>query len=316
MSKLHEKMLERRDMAPWDGVGYAVANNNSMLYDAASAAGINFGVLKTPLYHENPVHVYKDAGIDPTLATLQTHQLLVRADTYAPLDIVTPTWKPLQVSTMLDVVEQFELAGLLSVVNMGILGGTDVYIVGKTTQALDVLGYEMRDYMLFHVPHRYGAKYHIKTCMTYVVCWNTLMAAIGEYSDFSYSRDHRVEFDSEEVKRTLFTAGKAMEKYKEQSEFLAGKRCVGVEDYFRAMLSISKDTPSRTLGTLLELYDVQPQAERGRGTWFAAYNAYTYYTNHIIGADPANRLHSTLFGASATKNRDALGLALTMARAA
>ncbi len=52
------------------------------------------------------------------------------------------------------------------------------------------------------------------------------------------------------------------------------------------------------------------------GTWWGAFNAVTYYYDHVAGTDQDKRLTSAWFGSAATRKRQALDLAVEFAEAA
>ena len=67
-----------------------------------------------------------------------------------------------------------------------------------------------------------------------------------------------------------------------------------------------KRAMSRNAEEALSVVDSQPGAEFARGTWWSAYNAFTFMVDHRIGANDDNRVSSALFGANRRKKIKAL----------
>jgi hypothetical protein len=59
----------------------------------------------------------------------------------------------------------------------------------------------------------------------------------------------------------------------------------------------------------------QPGDNFRPGSWWNAYNAVTYMTNHKLGRSADTRMSSAWFGGNANRNIKALDLALEMADA-
>ena len=57
----------------------------------------------------------------------------------------------------------------------------------------------------------------------------------------------------------------------------------------------------------------QPGADLGRGTWWEAFNAVTYMTDHEIGRSADTRLQSAWYGQNRNLKTKALELAVEMA---
>ena len=68
---------------------------------------------------------------------------------------------------------------------------------------------------------------------------------------------------------------------------------------------------------LIDIVHTQPGADlkTSAGTWWGAFNAVTYYYDHVAGTDQDKRLTSAWFGSAATRKRQALDLAVEFAEA-
>jgi hypothetical protein len=78
----------------------------------------------------------------------------------------------------------------------------------------------------------------------------------------------------------------------------------------------SEKVLSKSAERALEVIETQPGAEFGRGTWWQAFNAVTYMTDHEIGRSVDSRLTSAWYGANKNLKTKALETAVEMADAA
>jgi phage/plasmid-like protein (TIGR03299 family) len=182
-------------------------------------------------------------------------------------------------------------------------------------------GDEVKGYLLFSNPHVYGKSIDVKFVMTRVVCNNTLSMALTERGQPAVRLSHRNEFDPELVKQLLGISHTRIEQFKEAAEFLGSKRYS--DEAFQRFLgqvfgtSNQKDKElSRTAERALEIVDTQPGANFAPGTWWNAYNAVTYMTDHEMGRTADTRAAAAWFGHNAKRKLDALNVAVEMAEAA
>ena len=112
-----------------------------------------------------------------------------------------------------------------------------------------------------------------------------------------------------------------IEKFKEAAEFLGSKqyskealkRFMGI--VFGESTREDKEL-SRTAERALEVVETQPGANFRPGSWWQAYNAVTYLTDHELGRTADTRMTSAWFGTNAKRKVDALDVAIEMAEAA
>jgi hypothetical protein len=132
---------------------------------------------------------------------------------------------------------------------------------------------------------------------------------------------HRNQFDAEAVKTALGISHNRIEQFKEAAAFLGKKRYT--DESFKQFLgqifgtsSQEHRTLSRTAERAFEIVDTQPGADFARGSWWNAYNAVTYLTDHELGRSADARATSAWFGVNAKRKLDALDLAVEMAEVA
>ena len=80
--------------------------------------------------------------------------------------------------------------------------------------------------------------------------------------------------------------------------------------------ALSVDTLSRNAKFCYDALEVQPGAEYAEGSWWQAFNAVTFVTDHVQGRNNDNRLYSNWFGNNELRKRNALKKAIEMAEVA
>jgi hypothetical protein len=104
------------------------------------------------------------------------------------------------------------------------------------------------------------------------------------------------------VRRTLGIAHTKMDTYKETAEFLSTRQYNDetlteyLQTIFPAMSKENKKVLSRPATQVMEVLDTQPGAEFGKGSWWQAFNAVTYTTDHLLGHTAESRLQSAWYG--------------------
>ena len=63
-------------------------------------------------------------------------------------------------------------------------------------------------------------------------------------------------------------------------------------------------------------FETQPGAEYAEGSWWQAFNAVTFVTDHVQGNNPDNRLYSNWFGRNQLRKKGAIEKAIEYAEAA
>jgi phage/plasmid-like protein (TIGR03299 family) len=189
-------------------------------------------------------------------------------------------------------------------------------------------GDKVEGYLLFSNPHEFGRSIDIRFTPIRVVCNNTLTMALGGSQKYSVKVNHRAKFDGDMVKETLGVAKEQLQRYKEQAQFLGKKKYTKetiVEYFNRVFPSLSKDDEklsntlepiSRQAQDALAVVHTQPGANFAEGSWWQAFNAVTYMTDHKLGRSQDSRLNSAWYGVNRVKKEKALELALDYAEVA
>jgi len=297
---------------PWHGLGHEVPADLSP-QQMMEAAELDWSVEKQ------------------TLVTLEGAEVpekkaLVRSSDNKVLDIVGKNWNPVQNIEAFEFFDDFVRSGDMQMHTAGSLkGGQIVWGLAKVNDSFELFGGDKVDsYLLFTNPHRFGQSIDVRFTPIRVVCNNTLTLSLSQESQNVVKLNHKKQFDAEEVKRMLGVAEFKMNQYKEMAQFLGNKqfKLDNVREYFNDLFpTYSKKESdelviSRPGQRLEELLNSQPGANFAQGSWWSAFNAVTFYTDHERGNDSDARLQSAWYGQSKNLKIKALEKALEYAEAA
>jgi phage/plasmid-like protein (TIGR03299 family) len=254
------------------------------------------------------------------------HSALVRSSDNRILDVITDDWNPMQNIDAFRFFNDFVAAGEMEMHTAGSLkGGKIVWALAKVGETFELFnGDVVESYLQFTNPHTYGQSIDVRFTPVRVVCHNTLSLSLNTASKQMAKVSHRREFDADLVKETLGVAKHKLEKYKEMAAFLGSKQASDedVVSYFQRVFPVltakedSKKTLSKSANKALEILSTQPGAKFAEGSYWQAFNAVTYMTDHIIGRSVDNRLTSAWYGANKGLKTKALEVAIEMAEAA
>ena len=113
------------------------------------------------------------------------------------------------------------------------------------------------------------------------------------------------------------------------AEFLGSKRysAAALIEYFNTVYprtadkkvqdkALAIDTLSRNARICYDAVEAQPGAKYAEGSWWQAFNAVTYVTDHVQGRSADSRLHSAWFGGNQQRKKSALETAIKFAEVA
>lgn len=294
---------------PWHGLGTQVPADvtpDQML----KAAGLDWTVTPIPAFAEiggKQVDIGRSA--------------LVRDVDNKVLDVITNDWIPNQNEKAFELFNDFVAAGEMEMHTAGSLrDGQLVWALAKVKESFELFnGDTVESYLLFTNPHKYGWSIDVRFTPIRVVCNNTLTLSLNTQSSKIVKVSHRREFDAELVKETLGVAKEKLAKYKEMAAYLGSKRYndESIVDYFTRIFPVSgsKKELSKNAEIALEIMDQQPGAEFAEGSWWQAFNAVTFMTDHMIGRSADTRLASAWYGANKNLKTKALETAVEFADA-
>jgi len=297
---------------PWHGLGRQVPADltpEQML----EAAGLDWEVEKVEAYANvggRKVSVGRSA--------------LVRTSDDKILDVVSNDWNPVQNSEAFEFFNDFIAEGGMEMHTAGSLAeGQIVWALAKIKDGFDLFGGdEVESYLHFTNFHKYGCSTDVRFTPIRVVCNNTLTLSLNTKVERMCKISHRREFNGDEAKLMLGVAAEKLAKYKEMAQFLGTKRAKGedVVEYFKRLWPLGEKAKkvevARNVTDALSILDSQPGAEFAPGTWWQAFNAVTYMTDHLVGRSQDSRLTSAWYGHNKGLKVRALETAVEMAEAA
>lgn len=299
---------------PWHGLGVEVSNDLTPM-QMLEKAGLDWKVDEVPCY------------VNHNGTTVMTGQKsLLRSTDSKVLTTTGDGWHPVQNEEAFEFFNDFVGAGDMEMHTAGSLkDGKMVWALAKIKEAFELNNEDViESYLLFSNPHEFGKCIDIRTTNVRVVCNNTLTFSLNTDSENVIRRNHRTAFDATEVKEALGIAKEKMEVYKEAAQFLSSKQYddENVVDYFKRVFPVlttkgedSKKELSKSAKLAVDVLDTQPGADKSPGSWWNAFNAVTYLTNHEIGRSNDNRMVSNWYGANRKLNAKALETAVEFAEA-
>ena len=304
---------------PWHRLGMKLTGEPSP-QEIQRAAKLDWKVKKVPL-------TYSLAGRQH----FSDRYALIRESDGKLLDTVSENWKPVQNDAAFAFFERFtETGGMSMEVAGSLMGGRRVFALAKVKESFR-LAREPRDvtesYLLFTNPHQYGYGVDIRFTPVRVVCMNTLTLALGQRdSEYRVSFSHARGYNRSTALKVLGLATDKLDAYRQQADFLAARRYTedSLKQYFKEVFQPltpprerkdEKPKPPRNYERALLTVDNQPGHNYAPGTWWNAFNAVTYLTDHQIGRG-GTRLGTAFYGHGKTRKLKALNLALEYAKAA
>lgn len=298
---------------PWHGLGVKVPADLTPA-QMLEVAGLDWTVEKFP--------AYANFGAGPTPVG---RSALVRNSDLKMLDVVSDDWNPVQNQEAFEFFNEFVAAGDMEMHTAGSLkGGQIVWGLAKVKDSFELFkGDKIDSYLLFSNFHKYGFSTDVRFTPIRVVCNNTLTLSLNSKVERMVKVSHRKQFVADDVKGMLGIASNKLAQYKEMAQFLGSKRYdnENIVEYFTRIFPVysttgdAKKKVSANAKLGLEVLDTQPGAEYAQGSWWQAFNAVTYLTDHLAGRNADNRLQSAWYGYNRGLKTKALELAVEMAEA-
>lgn len=295
---------------PWHGLGKKVPADltpEQML----EAAGLDWTVEKTPTFAIiNDEHV----------STGQS--ALVRSSDNKILDVVSNDWVPVQNLQAFEFFNDFIAAGDMQMNTAGSLrNGQIVWALAKVNESFELFGGDRIDsYLLFSNFHKYGFSTDVRFTPIRVVCNNTLTLSLSSAVERMVKINHRSQFNGDNVKMMLGITSDKLSKYKDMASYLGSKmyKKETLVEYFQRVFPVTNSSEkelSRNASRALSVVEGQPGAEYAEGSWWSAFNAVTYMTDHLVGRSNDTRLSSAWYGQNKNLKTKALELAVEYADA-
>ena len=302
---------------PWHGLGVKVPSDLSPA-QMLEKAGLDWTVQKIPAF----------ANIDGQQTNVGW-SALVRSSDKEVLSVVSNDWNPVQNHDAFDFFHEYCAAGDMEMDTAGSLrDGQIVWGLAKIKESFELFkGDRVDSYLLFTNPHKFGQSIDVRFTPIRVVCNNTLTLSLSQQVERVVKKSHRTEFDPAQVKEQLGIATHKLAKYKEMAQFLGSKRYTteNLTEYFNRVFPVlaynkekgpQRKTLSKSATRALEIIGTQPGANFAEGSWWQAFNAVTFMTDHEIGRTADSRLTSAWFGPNKNLKVKALETAVEFAEMA
>lgn len=301
---------------PWHGLGKKVPADLSP-EQMLEAADLDWTVQKVPAFAK-----VNDENINVGWSAL------IRSSDNRILDVVSNDWNPVQNHEAFQFFNEYCEAGDMEMHTAGSLkSGQIVWALAKVKESFELFkGDQVDSYLLFTNPHKFGQCIDVRFTPIRVVCNNTLTLALKQKEERVIKKNHRTVFDASTVKEQLGIATDKLAKYKQMAEFLGSKRYTQekLKEYFNQIFPVlvynkekgpQRKELSKSATRALEVVHTQPGANFAEGSWWQAWNAVTFLTDHEIGKTADSRLQSAWFGANKNVKIKALETALEYAEA-
>lgn len=295
---------------PWHRLGKKVSPDLTPV-QMLDEAGLNWTVEKSPAF----------VNIEGEWKNTNT-SALVRSFDNKILDMVSDDWNPVQNIEAFEFFNDFVGAGDMQMHTAGSLkGGQIVWALAKVNESFELFGGDRIDsYLLFSNFHKYGHSTDVRFTPIRVVCNNTLSLSLSSAVERMVKINHRKEFKPDNVKEMLGISSEKLATYKEMAAFLGSKMYKGetLVEYFGRVFphTNTEKELSRNASRALSLVESQPGAEFAEGSWWSAFNAVTYMTDHLVGRSDDSRLSSAWYGQNKNLKTKALEIAVEYANAA
>ena len=302
---------------PWHGLGVQVPSDLAPA-QMLEKAGLDWTVQKIPAFAD--IGGYK---------TNVGWSALVRSSDESVLSVVSNDWNPVQNHEAFEFFHEYCATGDMEMHTAGSLrDGQIVWALAKIKDSFELFkGDTVESYLLFTNPHKFGQSIDVRFTPIRVVCNNTLTLSLNQKADRVVKKSHRTEFDAAQVKEQLGIATDKLAKYKEMAAFLGSKRYseVNLKEYFNRVFPVlaynkekgpQRKQLSKSATRALDIIHTQPGAQFAEGSWWQAFNAVTFLTDHEIGRSADSRLQSAWFGANKNLKLKALETAVEFAEAA
>jgi len=299
---------------PWHGLGVSVPADLTPA-QMLEAAKLDWTVEKIPAFA-------KVAGKQVEIG----QSALVRNSDNSILDVVSNDWNPVQNQEAFEFFNEFVAAGDMEMHTAGSLrDGQIVWALAKVKESFELFkGDQIDSYLLFSNFHKYGFSTDVRFTPIRVVCNNTLTLSLNSAVERMAKISHRQKFDPDAVKGMLGIATDKLAQYKEMAQFLGSKKYSDetIVEYFTRIFPVTgsndkkKKELSKNAEIALDVLDKQPGTEFASGTWWQAFNAVTYLTDHVAGRNADNRLTSAWYGYHKGVKTKALETAIEYAEAA
>lgn len=309
---------------PWHGLGKKL-DKPATSAEAIQAAELDWEVKKVPVkYMDLHGHAKEYPG----------KFVVRRQDSGVGLGVVGKWYTPMQNKDAFKFFDAVVGEKAAMYHTAGQLGdGERIWVLAKLPGDVIIKGFDkIEKFLLLMNSHDGTTTITVKVTPIRVVCENTLAAALsGEEPEAKLRHTRWVGQKIADVRDQIGLVNQWYKEFEKHSNFLASKPCSDLQfkNYLgRIGVEVEPATKDKELGpkTLQMLDDLMARFQTGkgdndkqiRGTWWAAYNAVTEFTDHspLFGRfkDLDNRARTILYGAGEMMKKRAWAEAVTSSR--
>lgn len=281
-----------RGVTPWASLGAEVAPETPV-DEMLSAAGLDWDILKLPLYYRFP------SDATGTFYRPAKDCVLVRSTDGKELSRASHRGKVMQNREALEVFTRYAQMAGASVTTLGMIrDGKMLWALARDELSFQVAGEQYDGYLLFSNPHQYGWRREVRFLAMRLSCWDSIVLS-----------RHPLVNDSASVEKLI-------ERWREQTAAF-GKRLALLdrpagEDELKAYLTSL--FPSGVRATLSKGAEASLRAAGADPTWLGAFMAVVHSIDHVVGHLADTRLDSAWFGKGSKDKWRAFTLAEQRAR--
>lgn len=240
------------------------------------------------------------------LQTVDDKVVLFRNDTFAPLSVVSESYKVVQPAEVLELFREWAAAGGVTIESAGVLfGGKRYFATAKLseTMCLDGTQDKLVLYALFSTSADGSLASEVRLVTVRVVCNNTLRLALN--TGAAYRVTHRSVFSIETAKSVIEAANKEFASFMTMARDLAKIKVDAdkAEDLTLKLVMKSSEEVAResaAFGKIMALFNGEAKGsnfETAHETAWGWLNAVTEYADHHVRArTDENRQASALWG--------------------
>jgi phage/plasmid-like protein (TIGR03299 family) len=308
----------------WHGLGKVLENAPENAEQAIEAAGLDWGVGKYPLWLEDV-----DESGERVYNKFPLSYAIVRESDKSILGSVGPQYTPVQNKEMFSWFDPFVESGECEYNTAGSLfDGAKVWVLAKINrQNMEVIpGDEITKFLLLSNSHDGKNAVRVGFTPIRVVCANTLAMAHNDKNSKLIRVRHssKVMTNLNNIRETIDAVNEQFEATAEQFRVLANSHInqADLTKYVRVLMDVDVNIAESEISTrkkglidqVMKLIAKESDSNnRIKDTWWAAYNGWNTYTQHVYGRTAENRVDNLWFGGGVAENQKALSYALELA---
>lgn len=297
---------------PWHGLGQELTPGES-IETWTKSAGLAWGVNRT--------QVEFTLGDSDTPRYMANRHVLYRDDTFAPLSVVSDSYKVVQPAQIMDFFRELTAQSDAQMETAGSLqDGKVIWALARMGQDFLIKDDAVAPYLMLSTSYDMSTPTIAKLVATRVVCHNTIQMALSEDGRRQIRIPHSTEFRSADIRAGLDISLNEFEAFKQKALKLANMPfgMTEMDAYLIKLLQPSvgeidgdQIRKSKTYAKIVELFkgnQLGAEQDAVQNSAWGALNAVTEYIDHGKGRNQSARLMDAWFMTGAKFKEHALEL--------